>query len=113
MDRSHKTSFRKPVAESPTAVGYITAIVGVIGAAFLLPPFPLLFVGVIALAFLALVVFLCILIFQCLLYITRKRPILEVGQMYRRESSQADTYQADTYSHAPVAANHAGIVSDR
>ena len=107
MDRSHKTSQGESSAESPTAIGYIVAIVGVVGAAFLLPPFPLLFLGIIALAFLTLITLLCYLLIQSSLHKIKRRPAHQAQQISVQKPSQATIY-----SHTPVPVNHAGIVSD-
>lgn len=107
MDRSHKTSPEESGAESPTARGYIVAVVGVVGAAFLLPPFPLLFLGIIVLVVIALIALLCFLLIQRLLHGMKRHPESQIPSIQAQKFSQAGIY-----SHAPVPANHAGIVSD-
>ncbi len=107
MVASPGTSHKKSNTESPTATGYIVAIVGVVGGAFLLPPFPLLFSGIVALALLTLLILLCFLCWRCLCHLIKYRPNMHSKSSYSREQSSSN-YS----SQAPVPVNHAGIVSD-
>jgi hypothetical protein len=107
MDRSHKTSHGESGVESPTAKGYIVAVVGVVGAAFLLPPFPLLFLGIIVLAVIAFIALLSYFLIQYLLHSMKRRSVSQIQHIQVQKSSQASIY-----SQVPVPVNHPGIVSD-
>ena len=108
MVKSPGISRKKSNMVSPTARGYIFAIVGVVGGAFLLPPFPLLFSGIIALALLTLLILLCFLCWRCLYHLINHRAKnIRSPLPYSREQSSSN-YS----SQAPVPINHAGIVSD-
>ena len=101
MYKSYKTTVGSSKAESPKATGYIVAIVSVVGGTLLLPPFPLLFLGIIALALLIVIILVSVILVRCLLYSVRHQTTIQKHSPIERYSSQA-----------PVPVNHAGIVSD-
>lgn len=115
MNKLHKTSDRRLGTEQPAAVGYIVAVVSVVGAAFILPPFPVLFLGIIVLAFLTLTALVCFFLLQYL---------LDRGNRQKQRMTKAQSVHVPqtlprvpretvaAYSHAPSPANQAGIVSD-
>ena len=73
MVKSAEPARKKSNMESPTATGYIVAIVGVVGGAFLLPPFPLLFSGIVAIALITLLILLSFLCWRCLYHLMNHR----------------------------------------
>ena len=108
MVKSHGASHKQSNTESPTATGYIVAIVGVVGGAFLLPPFPLLFSGIVAIALITLLILLSFLCWRCLYHLMNHRANMRSRLPHARKQTLAVDYS----SQAPVPVNHAGIVSD-